>query len=73
MKDQLIMGIIATIMAILMVVCLVVDVMTANWLAFSICVIALFLNTTNAIRCFRTYQTQKAMEKLIIINIIEPS
>lgn len=64
MRSQLWGGIIALLMSIIMVVCIVVDIVMANWPALIICTVALFLNGSNAIACFRRYRTMKNLDKL---------
>lgn len=67
MKSTLITAIVATVLAIIMVVCIIFDIMMANWPALAICVVALILNISNAIQAFKRWRTERAMDKLSIM------
>ena len=59
MKSTLIMAIIAAIVAVLMLGLMVFDIMTANWPALSVCIMALLLNAFNAIRGFKRWRSER--------------
>lgn len=67
MKSTLIMAIVDVIFVILMVACIIFDIAMANWPALAICVVALILNIGSAIRDFKRWRTQRAMDKLSIM------
>lgn len=56
MNSYLTMTIISTMVALLMIVCIIVDIITANWIALGIGIAALVLNTINAIRNWKKYK-----------------
>ena len=66
MKSTLIMAIVSALLAIVMVICIIFDIMTANWAGLAICVVALLLNTSNAIRGFKRWRFQKNLGELSI-------
>lgn len=63
MKKDVIMGCIWTFMALLMLLCVFVNINNDNWEAMPICVFALILNTVNAINKFSDYRRFKNYHK----------
>ena len=48
-----------TALALLMLVCCIIDIVTGNWFAFGICIIALVFDTIDAILAFRRWRKEK--------------
>ena len=63
MKRDVIMGCIWVFMALLMLLCVFVNINNDNWEAMPICVFALILNTINAINRFKDYRRFKDYHK----------
>ena len=63
MKKDVIMGCVWVFMALLMLLCVFVNINNDNWEAMPICVFALILNTINAINRFKEYRRFKEYHK----------
>lgn len=63
MKNDVIMGCIWVFMALLMLLCVFVNINNDNWEAMPICVFALILNTVNAVSRFKSYRRIKNWHK----------
>ena len=63
MKRDVIIGCIWVFMALLMLLCVFVNINNDNWEAMPICVFALILNTINAINRFKDYRRFKDYHK----------
>ena len=63
MKNDLIMGCVWIFMALLMLLCVFVNINNDNWEAMPICVFALILNTVNATNRFKDYRRLKDYHK----------
>ena len=62
MKKDLIMGWVFLILALLMVFCIVVNCVNANWDGLPICGFAFGMNITGAVNRFRDYKMRKEYE-----------
>lgn len=62
MKSDLIWGWVFIAMALLMIFCIVVNCVNANWAGMPICCFAFGLNTMNAVNRFRDYKRRKEYE-----------
>lgn len=67
MKKDLVMSWVFIAMTLLMVFCIVVNCVNANWAGLSICGFALGMNLTSAINRFRDYKMRKEYENLYSI------
>ena len=63
MKKDVIMGCVWVFIALLMLLCVFVNINNDNWEAMPICVFALILNTINAINRFKDYRRHKEYHK----------
>lgn len=67
MKKDLIMGWVFIAMALLMVVCIVVNCVNANWAGLPICGFAFGMNLSSAVNRFRDYKRRKEYEDMYSI------
>ena len=67
MKKDLIMGWVFIAMALLMVVCIVVNCVNANWAGLPICGFAFGMNLSSALNRFRDYKRRKEYEDMYSI------
>lgn len=65
MKNDVIMGCIWVFMALLMLLCVFVNINNDNWEAMPICVFALILNIVNATNRFKSYRRLKDYHKTL--------
>ena len=63
MKRDLVMGWVFIALALLMVFCIVVNCINANWAGLPICCFALTMNLINAVSHFRDYKMRKEYEE----------
>ena len=63
MKKDLVMGWVFIALALLMVFCVVVNCVNANWAGLPICGFAFGLNLMNAVNRFRDYKMRKEYEE----------
>lgn len=64
MKRDLVMGWVFIVMALLMVVCIVVNCVNANWAGLPICGFAFGMNLSSAVNRFRDYKRRKEYEDM---------
>lgn len=62
MKKDLVMGWVFIALALLMVFCIVVNCVNANWAGLPICGFALGMNLMNAVSRFKDYKMRKEYE-----------
>ena len=65
MKNDVIMGCIWVFMALVMLLCVFVNINNDNWEAMPICVFALILNIVNATNRFKSYRRLKDYHKTL--------
>ena len=65
MKNDVIMGCVWVFMALIMLLCVFVNINNDNWEAMPICVFALILNIVNATNRFKHYRRIKDYHKTL--------
>ncbi len=64
MKRDLVIGWVFIAMALLMVVCIIVNCINANWAGLPICGFAFGMNLSSAVNRFRDYKRRKEYEDM---------